>query len=143
MNMTKVKQYVNLHAKKTKLEAELASVKEKLTELEPFILEQFEKAGIQNMKVGDWKPYVHSQIWASVDKSNPRAMEILKANGLADLVSETVNSQSLSAYVREQVRLYEDADSKNLEEVLKQALPDELLDVLKVSEKTSLRVVKA
>jgi len=118
-------------------------VKEKLTELEPLILEQFEKAGIQNMKVGDWKPYVHSQIWASVDKSNPRAMEILKANGLADLVSETVNSQSLSAYVREQVRLYEDADSKNLEEVLKQALPDELLDVLKVSEKTSLRVVKA
>ncbi|HNR80481.1 MAG TPA: hypothetical protein PKG85_09535 [Mesotoga infera] len=143
MNMTRIKKYVDLHARKTKLEAELASVKEKLTELEPLILEQFEKAGIQNMKVGDWKPYVHSQIWASVDKSNPRAMEILKANGLADLVSETVNSQSLSAYVREQVRLYEDADSKNLEEVLKQALPDELLDVLKVSEKTSLRVVKA
>ena len=143
MNMTKVKQYVTLHARKTKLEAELASVKEKMNELEPFVLEQFEKAGIQNMKVGDWKPYVHTQIWASIDKSRPDVMEILKANGLADLVSETVNSQSLSAYVREQVRLYEDADSKNLEEILRQALPDELLDVLKVSEKTSLRVVKA
>ena len=143
MNMTKVKRYVDLHARKTKLEAELASVKEKLAELEPFVLEQFEKAGIQNMKVGDWKPYVHSQIWASVDKSNPRAMEILKANGLADLVQETVNGQTLSAYVREQVKLFEGSDSKTLEEVLKEAIAQELLEVLKISEKTSLRVVKA
>jgi len=143
MNMTKVKRYVDLHARKTKLEAELASVKEKLSELEPFVLEQFEKAGIQNMKVGDWKPYVHSQIWASVDKSNPRAMEILKANGLADLVQETVNGQTLSAYVREQVKLFEGSDSKTLEEVLKEAIAQELLEVLKISEKTSLRVVKA
>ena len=143
MNMTKVKQYVNLHARKTKLEAELASVKEKMNELEPFVLEQFEKAGIQNMKVGDWKPYVHSQIWASIDKSRPGVMEILKANGLGDLVNETVNSQSLSAFVREQIKLFEDADSKTLDEIIREALPQELAEVLKVSEKTSLRVVKA
>ncbi|MFA5458090.1 MAG: hypothetical protein WC261_10715 [Synergistaceae bacterium] len=143
MNMTKVKRYVELHAKRKKIEAELATVKEKLAELEPFILEQFEKAGIQNMKVGDWKPYINREIWASVDKTHPQAMEILKANGLADLVNETVNSQSLSAFIREQVKLFEDTDSKSLEEILKEALPEELLNVLKVSEKTSLRVVKA
>ena len=75
--------------------------------------------------------YLKTETYASaVSDRKPELIEWLKANGLGDIVQETVHSRTLSAAVKE---LLEDEDE----------LPGELAELVNVFEKTTVGLRKA
>ena len=125
---TKLRPYVQLIKKKTQLEEQLRDVKARLDVLEPQIAESFQKEGIQSTNVDGYTVYLNRQLWAGATDGHKEAMfKVLKAypdESWSFLVKDNVNSQQLSARVRE---CEQDADGMPI-------LPDELQEVIKVSE---------
>jgi hypothetical protein len=115
----------NEHIKELKADLKLAEQAKK--DLEPRALAELERAGVQNIKIAGSTVFVHRQLWARAKDGNKEAaVAALKAAGLSHIVSETFNTQTLSAYVREL-----DTDSEELD--------DELAAVLDITEDFSLR----
>jgi len=76
--------------------------------------------------------YLNTKIYASaVAERKPELFEALKGNGFASLVVETVNANSLAAFVKEQIAENEDT------------LPDWLQGKVNVFEKTAVGIRKA
>lgn len=127
MDVDKLKEYVELDARKRRLNDELSDVKERLAKLESDLLTTFEEIGMQNTRIDGTTVYVHRQLWANAkDGDRHRAVAALKRSGLTEMVTETFNTNTLSAYVRELDAVGED-------------LPPDLEDAISVSEKFSLR----
>ena len=125
---TKLKPYVDLIKKKTLLEEQLRDVKARLDDLEPQIAESFQKEGIQSTNVDGYTVYLNRQLWAGAANGDKEAMfaalKIYPDESWSFLVRDNVNSQQLSARVREC-----DLDANGMP-----ILPDELKQVIKVSE---------
>ena len=136
-----VAEYVALAKQKADLDAELKSVKAKMKKLELGLIDFFTENGMQSSNVDGRTCYLHRQVWASL-KDKDAGAEVFKRCGLGDMVKESINGQTLSAWVREQLDDVDvPADSAvDLASLLDQ--PQEIKDVLKVSEVVSLRVVK-
>lgn len=76
--------------------------------------------------------YLCTKLYASADKEKkPELFEALKAEGYSSLITETVNANSLSAFVKEQM-----ADNDDV-------LPDWLEDKVKVFDKVTVGLRKA
>lgn len=91
-----------------------------------------------SFKFGNGTIYTQSQLWASPkDGNHARLTDVLKSLGLVEYLPQTVNSQSMSGFVRE--------FRNDLGEVVVQdedhpdGLPKELAEVLNISERTSLK----
>lgn len=147
--LAKAKEYGELNEQKRALEAELADVKEKMAAINEAVCEKMILEN-PNIKVcvgtkPNGKPlfktvYVKSTIWAGYadeaedGSGKQKLMEAMKAAGLADMVSETFNVQSLSGYVRGL-----DPDIKDPDE-LKKLVPEVMQPYLKLTKKVALAV---
>lgn len=131
MNLTKVAEFADLDDAIDAMETVIKAMKARKAILEPLILEQFSQAGVPRVPVNGRLVHMHTQIWASAkDGDKAAACAALKACDLGEYVSEGFNTNSLSAWVREQVA----ADRE---------LPQPVADALTVTEKVTLRVRKA
>jgi hypothetical protein len=120
--LNKVKKIVSVKSQMEELETQLKALKQEFDVLEPQVIDYMTQEGLQRITIDDRTVYVNRQLWASVKKANPLALEVLRKNGLEDFIEEKVNSQRISAFVRE----YE----KNGEEI-----PDWCNEALNIAEK--------
>jgi hypothetical protein len=127
-----LQRYAALHRRRTELEVQLRAVNDQIDALQPTLMDDFSRQGITSLTVDGRTVYLHRRTWATVRQGVDRreVVDVLRSSGLGHFVSETFNTNTLSAYVRE---LEEEGEG----------LPDELDRVVKVSEVYSLRVRKA
>jgi hypothetical protein len=130
--------FVDLDTKIKEMDAELKELKRERETLEDPLVEGLIEAGIQNMNVNGKTVYIRTQLWASakdivddsgevVAKDWTSALEAVRSTGHGDLVETRINSQRLSALVRE---LDETEDG----------IPEILRDNLNISEQIKLVV---
>lgn len=113
-------------------ETTLKALKAERDDAEQKLRASFEEAGIANVKTADGRTvYVHRQLWARAKGGDKMAVtDALQAAGLNEFVTQTFNTNQVSAFVREQDKLGVD-------------LPAELDAVLDVAEVFSVRVRKS
>jgi DNA-binding ferritin-like protein len=135
-----VNEFIELDEQRKGKEGEVDKIKERMAELEPVILERFENAGMQSMKSKMGATiYIRRELWSgAAEGSEVLLLEVLKSIGMGDLVKEKVNTQTLSAYVREVEKETFNGAAVDPNELIK-ALPEQLQPVLKVTQKFSLR----
>lgn len=132
VDLDAVRELIRLRERKSELNGKLSDVEDRLKKLTPILLDEFAQAGVQRITV-DGKTIYHSRrVWVGradgVDLEE--FMDVLREEGLGDLVKASVNSQTISAWYREQ-------------EDLGEPIPDRLSEVMKVSEVFDLGVRKA
>ncbi len=110
--------FVHLADLERELKAKLADVTAERIALEGVLLDHWSNNGITQMRVAGLTVYPQTTLYASAP------LDAVREAGLDDLVG--VNSQSLSAFVREKRRLDE-------------PLPEPLAAAIRITEKTSLR----
>lgn len=90
--------------KKAELERQLKAVEGELDELESGVLTYFEEKGIDRVTVDGRTLYPRRELHTSKvgEVSTEIACKTLKKLGLSDYVGTKVNTQGLSAWVREQ-----------------------------------------
>ena len=97
-----VKDYADMTAERRRLEGEVNQLKITLANLEEKLVGEFAQAGIQNVKTSAGQTvYLNREIFAKLVGDPKKARTALRRAGLGDFVKETVNSQTLRAYVRE------------------------------------------
>jgi len=140
-NIKDVAEYVALAKQKAELDAEIKRVKASMAKMTDALIAYYVENNVQSQNVDGRTVYLHRQVWASL-KDAQEGVAAFKAAGLGDMVKESVNGQTLSAWVREQLDGKDmPADSAaDLADLLDQ--PQGIKDQLKVSEVVSLRVVK-
>ena len=93
-------------AKKTgerrKVEAKLKKLIADLAVREERLVNSFAEAGIQNVKTATGETvYLNREVFAKLTGDPEKAHAAFRQEGLGDFVKETVNSQTLRAWVRE------------------------------------------
>lgn len=124
-------------------ETYLRDLKAARRDVEEKVLDAYETDGIQSMNVDGRTYYLSGIIRANSDGDaggTPAVAEVLRSMNLDDLVGETVNANTLSSYVREQVAALEaDAALLPIDARVRAAVGDRLADVIKVAEVFSIR----
>ena len=127
MNTEALAEYVRNANRLRELKAEQSQLNDRQRTLQETLLTEFEQLGMENTRIDGTTVYVHRQTWAKpAGGDHPTLAAALKELGMPELAKETVNSQTLSAYVRE------------LESV-DEPLPDRLKPLIEISEVFSLR----
>jgi hypothetical protein len=104
----KIERFIELETERRELEARLKEVKEEIAPLHEQVLTYFEQTGTSKIKRSGLTLYVHRQLWARpIDGDYERGCAALKAAGLEDMVKESFNIHTLSAYIRELERMGE------------------------------------
>ena len=122
-----------------KAKQELEELQEAANALKEEMLAALASSGLTSVKYQGFTVYVHESIFASLvsceDDEEPKgaAIKALKDNGLGWMVKETVASQTLSAWVREQET--DDAEMPKL--------PEAVASHIKVSTKIDIRTKKS
>lgn len=139
-----VNEFIDLDTKRKTLEGDVDKLKERMAELEPQIMERFENAGMQSMKSKQGVTvFIRRELWAgAADGAEVLLLETLKSIGLGDMVKEKCNTQTLSAYIREQEKEHFGQAAAKPEELIK-VLPEPLQAAVAVTEKFSLRTRKS
>lgn len=115
---TRAKRFAELSKQKREIEGNLDTVKGELKLLEEKLLDDFVDAGFSKVSIDDMTIYLRSQDWASVGEAGLPALKArLVEMGAEFLVRETVNTQSLSAWVRERTKMGEEAMPEDLVKV--------------------------
>jgi len=105
VDSVKLKRFVELEKERRDLEGRINSIAREVEGLEQFLLTEFEEAGMSSARVDDITVYTHRQLWARPKEGNMEtACKILKQVGLGEVVKESFNMNTLSAYVREKDR---------------------------------------
>lgn len=101
--MDVAKRYVQLTRKKKELDREIAGVKKELEALEPEVLDLIEQEKLpSSFKLDGASVFTREDIWASPKDGDHAALALVLADiGLTEYLPRTVNSHSISAYVRE------------------------------------------
>ncbi len=128
--MEKIKRIIELKKQLDELDAQTKKLKAEFDALEPEVISYLEQEGLDRVTMDGRTVFVRRQLWASVKKDNPFALDILRDHGLEDFIEEKVNSQRISGFVRE--------FDKNGEEI-----PDWCNDALNITEKFNVSVIKA
>ena len=122
MNIAVFRNFLGARSRKQAAEAALKIASAAYRELEQSVLAEFEKANVKQIKLDGHTVHLHRQVWASAkDGDQQRLCAALGACGLNDVMRLTVNSHTLSAYVRDQ-------------ESAGEPLRPELQEAIKVSE---------
>lgn len=108
MDLDLAKQVALLLSEKRHLETRLREVKESIAEIEPSLVAAFAENGMDRIQVpvedGAMTVYVQQNLFVRPkDGDRASVVSCLKRCGLSDLVSESYNAQTLSAYVRERL----------------------------------------
>ena len=120
-----------LKAHKSDLNEEIKGVNAQIDETETQLVELMVDEEMQNFTRNGQMFYLNTKVYASaVAERKAELYKWLKENGYGDLVYETVNANSLAAFVREQL---EEADE----------LPEGLAEMVNVFEKTTVGIRKA
>lgn len=132
MPVGKVKELCDLTERKRQLESEVKDLSRQIAAREEELLSHFSKGEVPKVTVkvasGEQRTvYLRRQLWASCSGDTNALLEYLRSHGMEDFT--TYSPQRLSAYVREH-----DAEDKEL--------PQELADLIKVSEVFKLVVTK-
>lgn len=132
MDTQRVAEYVRLRTLQKEAEATAEDYKSQADALQDILLEQFAEEGVQKVSVNGVTTYLRRDLWAKVEEgaSREQVVEGLKACGMGQFVSETYNTQTVSAWLRDLEREGE-------------PLPEELTGVLTSSEVFTLRNRKA
>lgn len=128
--MEKIKQLIEIKKQLDELDAQTKKLKAEFEALEPEVITYLEQEGLDRVTLDGRTVSIRRQLWASVNKENPFALDILRDNGLGDFIEEKVNSQRISSYVRE--------FEKNGQEI-----PEWCSEALNISEKFNVSIVKA
>lgn len=97
-----VMEYADLTEKRRDLEAQVNRLKADLSAREEKLVEEFAQAGIQNIKTSTGATvYLNREIFAKLVGDQKKAYTALRRAGLGDFIKDTVNSQTLRAWVRE------------------------------------------
>lgn len=116
---------------KRRLDNELKYVNEQISAIEEKLAEMMIAEEMQNFTRNGQMFFLQNKIYASaIPERKEELFTWLKENGYGDLVYETVNANSLAAFVREQL---EEADE----------LPEGLEELVNVHEKTTVGMRKA
>lgn len=102
---TALDEFVELTMRKRDLERQLRAVKEQIEPLAAQLLDEFSSEGVSGKRhEGTGRMVsISRKVWArAADGDKPAACEALKDAGLGDYVQEGFNTNSLSAYFREQ-----------------------------------------
>lgn len=127
VNMEKVRRLLEIDSAIASYNSRMDELKEERKELEEDLLEQFSTEGVSSLSVDGRIVYIHRQIWASaVEESYDKLVRTLRSLGLGEMVKPKINTQVLSAYVREQL-------------TVEGGLNKKLAPLLKVSEVFSIR----
>ena len=124
-----LKDYVALCAEKRDLDNRLDMVKERIMEMEPNVIDTMCDAGMQFTRIDGLTLYLRTDLRAS-------AVNVDTLAAFADtsfMVKQTVNGNTLSAWVREQEQ---DDDGNPI-------LPDAIKEAIKVTQKVNARTRKA
>lgn len=141
-DMDKVRRYVALKKRADELDAELKDVKNRMAELEPEVETFFMDNGIQKQSVDGRTVYIATEVWASAGGDKQAACDALKESGLGEYVSDNFNSQSLSAWVREQYKEWQAENPLGTIEEFKATLHPKMQESIKISETHKIKVRK-
>lgn len=98
-----------LRDKKKQLENEIKEINTEIEATEQELVQQMLEEEMQNFSRNGTLFYLNTKTFASpVPEQKQQLYQVLKDNGYGDLVYETVNSNSLSAFVKEQIEQNED-----------------------------------
>ena len=133
MDTSRVRRFAELTSLKRQAKATLAEIQEEMDKIQDEVLTAMSAEGVSSLRVdtseGRFTVSPRRQIWAGVEEGQKlKAVQVLEALGLQDLVSP--NYQSLSSWVREH-------------EEVGRPLPKEFEGVIAVREVFSLGVRKA
>lgn len=135
-----VAKFIALDTARKKKDKDIKDLKEELAVLEAQLLERMRNAGQQSIKTSEGVTlFVERTVWASATEGGQEGLcEALKGLGFDGLVKETTNSQTLSAYVREQETQYRDREARKAplspEEIKAKVIPAPMRPWLNVSE---------
>lgn len=122
------------------LEAQLAPLNERAKKLKARVLQHMEDGEWpDNARVSGATVYLHTQVWAGPLLGHDDLTAVLNDLGLFEYTPKTVNSQSLSAFVRE----HDTGDKTASLEERFASLDPELKSALKISEKITVKVTGA
>jgi len=97
-----VTEFAALTEQRRKLEAEVKKLATDLAAREEKLVEEFAQAGIQNIKTATGQTiYLNREIFAKLVGDHKKALTAFRRAGLDDFVKETVNANTLRAWVRE------------------------------------------
>jgi len=132
VDLDEVRELIELRERKRAIKGSLDEVDARIKFLTPRILDEFSRSGVQRITVDGRTIYQTAKVWVSrAEGVLPDDFhDLLREEGLGSLVKEGVNSQTISAWYREQRDLGE-------------PIPDRLAEALKVSEVSDLGVRKA
>lgn len=118
--MDRVKEYAALQNEKAKLKDRLAAIDARLGDLEPHVLEWFQREGVDRIRVDDRTLSLRRELWAGRAEGvdTEAACAALIAAGLAEFAARRVNTQSLSALLREREKQEEPPVPPELEGVI-------------------------
>jgi hypothetical protein len=131
--------FVKLHLKKDRLEAQLANLKDEIEAAQMELMKQMEEDGVTSFKTPKGNIRWDRKIWASCGGNVRGVIEAMEKDGLDELVTNTVNGGTLSGFVRE----YDPGKKLAPEEIVKQlkeAGYNHTAEAIKVSEKLQLVV---
>lgn len=139
---------VRLSREKAEAQKKLDSIDSEYKAVKEQVKDIFIELGVKSMKVGK-TVYLARQIWAGTGENtnNREVTKALEKLGLEDYI--TYNHQSMSAYVRELVKLSladhpewigEDGDTLATPEQIVAILPEPLNKLIKVTENIDIRV---
>jgi hypothetical protein len=137
-------EFAKAELRERELEESLKSVARRKAAVKTLLLKHMQGAGgVQSLTTQGLTIYLHRQLWAKLKEIEPgsagdaaktRANAALRAAGLDHLVYETFNSNSVSAYMRNE--LPKDANDMP-------ALPPELAQAFEVAEVFDVRAIAA
>jgi hypothetical protein len=138
-----LKQFTKLDVEKRKIKLRLKAIEAEMDALQDPIKEMFEQMEMTNTKIGDVTVYLKRDIWvgrANEDVTGEQLASALRAGGLEDYVrSENMNIQSISAWLREQLRDSGIAEPGDLRELM----PVDLRPLIKISDNFSVSTRKS
>lgn len=108
MNIDDIKRFIAIKKELDDIAIQEAELKRERQELEQIILAEFEEQGVQNMRVDGRTVSLVRTIYAraNTETGGTEALaQVLRENGLADLVKDSVNANTLASYVRELEKL--------------------------------------
>jgi hypothetical protein len=116
--------------RKDALEEELEQVMKDIRKWSALVLDQMIEHGVNNLKVNGRTLYLQERLWAHCTD-----IDALKAYpDVADLVKESVNTQSLSSWVRDEVK----EGRISLDDEMMPILPPEIKSAINLSQVVKL-----
>lgn len=123
-------QFKTLQLRKKQAEADVDSINRQIGIVKGKLMDKFEKEGQTSSKLSTGETiYIHSQYWAKLKEgvTKENVLDTLRSIGLGHIISETYNSNTLSAHIRELKKE-------------KQDIPEELVNVLEIEPTFDVRI---